>query len=181
MRPYLHDKIWKITHTHRSCSQVIDLAASGHRTSSISADGLQTWFLAWLIKESFSLATLILVYKTKAVLNYAHLTRKNNEICSIQILFASSSSKWTQEKDRERVETYPLKNPSSWRRGSKRKPKCDGKSAASFPSACTSWCQEVLGYLPRTQLRERGMSQGFFWQLCSRDEQPNHPLSQEFF
>jgi hypothetical protein len=40
---------------------------------------------------------------------------------------------------------------------------------------CSSWCQEVLGYLPRTRLRARGMSQGFFWQLCSRDEQPNHP------
>jgi hypothetical protein len=25
------------------------------------------------------------------------------------------------------------------------------------------------------------MSQGFFWQLCLRDEQPNNPLSQEFF
>jgi hypothetical protein len=46
---------------------------------------------------------------------------------------------------------------------------------------CSSWCQEVLGYLPRTRLRGRGMSQGFFWQLRSRDEQPNHPLSQEFF
>jgi hypothetical protein len=30
-------------------------------------------------------------------------------------------------------------------------------------------------------LRATGMSQGFFWQLCPRDEQPNHPLSQEFF
>jgi hypothetical protein len=80
------------------------------------------------------------------------------------------------------VETYPLKNPSSWREGeSKRKPRCDGEVAASFPLACTSWCQEVLGYLPRTRLRGRGTSQGFFWQSCSRDEQPNHPLSQEFF
>jgi hypothetical protein len=74
------------------------------------------------------------------------------------------------------VETYPLKNPSSWRRrGKQRKPKHDGKAAASFLLACSSWCQEVLGYLPRTRLRARGMSQGFFWQLCSRDEQPNHP------
>jgi hypothetical protein len=40
---------------------------------------------------------------------------------------------------------------------------------------CSSKCQEVLGYLPRTRLRARGMSQGFFSQLCSRDEQPNHP------
>jgi hypothetical protein len=28
---------------------------------------------------------------------------------------------------------------------------------------------------------EGGTSQGFFWQPCLRDEQPNHPLSQEFF
>jgi hypothetical protein len=83
MRPYLHDEICKITHTHRSCSQVIDLAARGHRTSSIYADGVETWFLAWIIKERFCLATLVLVYKTKALFNYAHLTRKNNEICSI--------------------------------------------------------------------------------------------------
>jgi hypothetical protein len=46
-------------HTHRSillagrsCSQVIDLAARGHRTSSFSADSLETWFLAWLKRAS---------------------------------------------------------------------------------------------------------------------------------
>jgi hypothetical protein len=121
MRPYLHDEICKITHTHRSCSQVVDLAARGHQTSSISADGLETWFLAWLIKESLCLATLILVCKTKTFFNYAHLTRKNNEICSIQILTASTSYKWTQEKYTERVETYPLKTPSSCRRRGKQK------------------------------------------------------------
>jgi hypothetical protein len=61
------------------------------------------------------------------------------------------------------VETYPLKTPSSWRRrGKQKEAKCDRKAAAGFPSACSSWCQEVLGYLPRTQLRVRGMSQGFF-------------------
>jgi hypothetical protein len=60
------------------------------------------------------------------------------------------------------VKTYPLKNPSSWRRrGKQKEAKCDGKAAAGFPSACSS-IQEVLGYLPRTQLRARGMSQGFF-------------------
>jgi Trm5-related predicted tRNA methylase len=42
MRPYLYDEIGKITHTDRSCSQVVDLVAHGHRTSSISADGLET-------------------------------------------------------------------------------------------------------------------------------------------
>jgi hypothetical protein len=35
MRPYLHDEICKITHTHRSCLQVIDLFARGHWISSI--------------------------------------------------------------------------------------------------------------------------------------------------
>jgi predicted nucleic acid-binding Zn ribbon protein len=29
-------------------------------------------------------------------------------------------------------------------------------------SACSSRCQEVLGYLPRTQLRARGISHEFF-------------------
>jgi hypothetical protein len=46
MWPYLHNEICKITHTHRSCSQVIDLATRGHWISSISIDGLENWFLA---------------------------------------------------------------------------------------------------------------------------------------
>jgi hypothetical protein len=46
MRPYLHDEIRKITHTHRSCLQVVDLAARGHWTSSISFYGSENWFLA---------------------------------------------------------------------------------------------------------------------------------------
>jgi hypothetical protein len=46
MRPYLHDEVCKIPHTHRSCSQVVDLAARGHWTSSISLDGSENWFLA---------------------------------------------------------------------------------------------------------------------------------------
>jgi hypothetical protein len=55
MRPYLHDEICKITHTHthtsillagrRSCSQVVDHAARGHWIRSISVDGLENWFL----------------------------------------------------------------------------------------------------------------------------------------
>jgi hypothetical protein len=74
------------------------------------------------------------------------------------------------------VETYPLKNPSSWRsRGKQKEAKCDRKASAGFLSACSSWCLEVLGYLPQTQLRARGMSHEFFSQLCSRDEQLNHP------
>jgi hypothetical protein len=32
--------------TSRSCSQVVDLATHGHRTSSIFVDGLENWFLA---------------------------------------------------------------------------------------------------------------------------------------
>jgi hypothetical protein len=35
------------SHTHRSCSQVVDLATRGHRTSSIFVDGLESWFLAY--------------------------------------------------------------------------------------------------------------------------------------
>jgi hypothetical protein len=46
------------SHAHQSSSQVIDLAARGYQIRFISADDLDTWFLAWLIKESFCLATL---------------------------------------------------------------------------------------------------------------------------
>jgi Cdc6-like AAA superfamily ATPase len=42
MQPYLHDELCKIIHKHRSCSQVVDLTACGHRTSSISVDGIET-------------------------------------------------------------------------------------------------------------------------------------------
>jgi hypothetical protein len=45
MRPYLNDEICKITHTHRSCLQVVDLAARGHWTNSIFVDGLENWVL----------------------------------------------------------------------------------------------------------------------------------------
>jgi hypothetical protein len=34
------------SHTHQSCSQVVDLAVRGHWTSSISLDGSENWFLA---------------------------------------------------------------------------------------------------------------------------------------
>jgi hypothetical protein len=34
------------SHTHRSCLQVVDLAARGHWISSISVDGSNNWFLA---------------------------------------------------------------------------------------------------------------------------------------
>jgi hypothetical protein len=46
MWPYLHDEICKTTHTHWSCSQVVNLAARGHWTCSIFVDGLENWFLA---------------------------------------------------------------------------------------------------------------------------------------
>jgi hypothetical protein len=60
------------------------------------------------------------------------------------------------------VETYPLKTPSPLRRrGKQKEANCDGKATTGFPSACSSWCLEVLGYSPRTQLRARGMSEGF--------------------
>jgi hypothetical protein len=47
--------------------------------------------------------------------------------------------KRTQEKDIERVETYPLKIPPPGGEGeSKMKPKGDGKATTRFPSACSS-------------------------------------------
>jgi hypothetical protein len=46
MRTHLHDEICKITHTHRSCSQVVDLAAHGHWKGSIFVDGSENWFLS---------------------------------------------------------------------------------------------------------------------------------------
>jgi hypothetical protein len=58
----------------------------------------------------------------------------HDEICSIQILSSYSSYKWTQEKDTERVETYPLKNPSSCRRRRKQKEAQAWKKSCSMLS-----------------------------------------------
>jgi hypothetical protein len=44
------------THTHRSCSQVVDLAARGHQTSSTFVDDLENLFLA--CDETTKLPTL---------------------------------------------------------------------------------------------------------------------------
>jgi hypothetical protein len=144
MRPYLHDEICKITHTHRSYLQVVDLAARGHWISSISIDGLENWFLDGNETTKLSEPTLLVCKSIRRV--------EGESIGKIMII------------------GNRMKNCSSWIQWS-----------LDTGWNCSSWCQEVLSYLPWTRLRARGMSQGFFWQLCSRDEQPNHPLSQEFF
>jgi hypothetical protein len=118
------------THTHQSCSQVVDLATRGHWTTSISLDGSENWFLA--CNEIAKLSEPALLFPM---------------IIGIRMKDCSSWKQWSLDK--------------GWN--------------------CSSWCQEVLGYLPRTWLRGRSMSQELFSQLCLRDEQPNHPLSQELF
>jgi hypothetical protein len=42
---------------------------------------------------------------------------------------------------------------------------------------CSSWCQEVLGYLSRTQLRARGMSQGFLAAVFEGWATQSHPIT----
>jgi hypothetical protein len=171
MRPYHHDAICKITHTeyshhwyirtrlqcghifmtryakshtHWSCSQVVDIAARGHWISFISVDGLENWFLACNETTKLSEPALLVCKSILLV--------EGESIGKIMIM------------------GYKMKDCSSWKQWS-----------MDTWWNCSSWCQEVLGYLPLTQLRARGMSQGFFWQLCSRDEQHNHRLSQKFF
>jgi hypothetical protein len=145
MRPYLHDEICKIAHTHRSCSQVVDLAARGHWTSSISLDGSENWFLA---------------------------CNKTTKLPSLTCTFGlqEHSASGGRKHRKKMIIGQRMKDRSSWKQWS-----------LDIGWNCSSWCQEVLGYLPQTRLCGRGTSQGFFWQPCSRDEQPNHPLSQEFF
>jgi hypothetical protein len=78
MRPYLHDKICKITHTHRSCSQVVDLAARGHWTSSIFVDGLENWFLA--CNETIKLPSLTCTFGLQEhYVSGRRKHRKNND------------------------------------------------------------------------------------------------------
>jgi hypothetical protein len=77
MRPYLHDEIWKITHTHQSCSQVVDLAARGHWTSSIFVDGSENWFLLQWDHKLPSLTCTFGLQEHSATGRRKH--RKNND------------------------------------------------------------------------------------------------------
>jgi hypothetical protein len=187
MRPYLHDAIRKITytqitviidtseqgynaaisswrdmqnhtHTHRSCSQVIDLAAHGHRTSSISVDGLENWFLAWnettkLPEPAFLVCKSLPRVEEESIGKIMIIGHRLNSV-GLFILKTMIIG--------HRMNSVEFCNPNF----GLQEPKCDRKVVADFLSACSSWCQEVLGYLPRTQLRARGMSQEFFWHLC---------------
>jgi hypothetical protein len=124
-----------LTHTsillagHRSCSQVVDLAARGHWISFISVDGLENWFLA--CNETTKLSK-------PALLVYKSIPRVEGEsIGKIMIIG-------------QRMKDY-----SSWKQWS-----------LDTGWNCSSWCQEVLGYLPWTRLRGRSMSQEFFSHLC---------------
>jgi hypothetical protein len=165
MRPYLDDAICKITHTqitiiidtseqgynvaisswwdmqnhthtHRSCSQVVDLPARGHRTSSISADGSETWFLAWL--------------KRASILQWEH---KASWTCTFGLQEPSATG--GRKHGKIMIIEHRMKDCSSWKQWS-----------LDVGWNCSSWCQEVMGYLPQTRLRERSMSQEFFWLLC---------------
>jgi hypothetical protein len=129
MRPYLHDEICKITHTHRSSSHVVDLAACGYWTSSISVDVLENWFLACNETTKLPEPTLLVCKSIPRV--------EGESIGKIMII------------------GHKMKDCSSWKQWS-----------LDTWWNCSSWCQEVLGYLPRTWMRKRSMSQDFFWQLC---------------
>jgi hypothetical protein len=53
------------------------------------------------------------------------------------------------------VDTYPFKNPppeGGKAKGSARLTEKLQHNVSGFPSACSSCCQEVLGYVPPTQL-----------------------------
>jgi hypothetical protein len=109
MWPYLHDEICKITHTHTP------ILLAGRSCCTWSSNKLH---FCWRLRDLI----LGLQWDHKASWTYTfglqepsasggrkHGGRKNNELCSIQILASSSSFKWTQEKDTKRAETYPLK------------------------------------------------------------------------
>jgi hypothetical protein len=79
-----------------------------------------------------------------------HGGRKNNEICSIQILLLSHLSSEHKRKIQRRVETYPFKKSLllEEKGKSKRMPKCDGKAAAGFPSSCSSYARRFWATFP---------------------------------
>jgi hypothetical protein len=110
---------------HRSCSQVVDLAARGQWISSIYVDDLENWLLTCNDTTKI-FEPALLVHKS--------IPRVEGEsIGKIMIIW------------------HRMKDCSSWKQ----------RSLDTWWN-CSSWCQEVLGYLPRTRLRVRGMSQGFF-------------------
>jgi hypothetical protein len=65
------------THTHRSCSQVVGLAARGHRTKSIFVDGLENWFLA--CDETTKFPSLTCTFGFQEHSTSGRKYRKNND------------------------------------------------------------------------------------------------------
>jgi hypothetical protein len=78
------------------------------------------------------------------------------------------------------VKTYPFKNPPP--RGGKAKGSASmteklQHNVSGFRSACSSWCQKVLGYLPPTQL----IYHRIFLAVVLGGWATQSPISQEFF
>jgi hypothetical protein len=130
MPPYLHDEICKMTHTHRSCSQVVDLAARGHWISSIFVDGSEKWFLA--CNGTTKLPSLTCTFGLQE--HFASGRRKQRK----------NIDHWTQDDGLFILKTMIIGH---------------GMKLFILMPGCS-------GLPPRTRLRERSMSQEFFWQLC---------------
>jgi hypothetical protein len=157
MRPYLHDEICKITHTE--ITVIIDTSEQGYNEAISS----------WRDMQNHTHTSILLACRRSCCmwsLNKLHFCWWFREL--IPGLQWDRKAFWTCTfvcKSLLRVEGESIgkimiigqrmKDCSSWRQWS-----------LDTGWNCSSWCQEVLGYLPRTRLRGRSMSQEFFSQLC---------------
>jgi hypothetical protein len=157
MRSYLHYAICKITHTQ--ITVIIDTSDQGYNMAISS----------WRDMQNHSHTSILLTGRRSCCtwsLNKFHLCWWLREL--IPSLQWDHKAFWTCTfvcKSLPRVEGESIgkimiigqrmKDCSSWKQWS-----------LDTRWNCSSWCQEVLGCLPRTRLCGRSMSQEFFRQLC---------------
>jgi hypothetical protein len=157
MRPYLHDEICKITHTQ--ITVIIDTSEQGYNAAISS----------WRDMQNHTHTSILLTGRRSFCtwsLNKLHLCWWLREL--IPVLQWDHKAFWTC--------TFVYKSLPRVEGESIGKIMTIGQRMKDFSSRkqwsldtgwnCSSWCQEVLGYLPRTRLRGRSMSQEFFSQLC---------------
>jgi hypothetical protein len=164
MRPYLHGEICKITHAQ--ITVIIDT----------SEQGCNAAISSWWDMQNHTHTSILLAGRRSCSL-VVDLAARGHWISSISV---DGSENWFLACH----ETTKLSKPALlvcksilWVEGGsigkimiigQRKNDCSSWKQWSLDTGwnCSSWCQQVLGYLPQTRLRRRSMSQKFFSQLC---------------
>jgi hypothetical protein len=157
MWPYLHDDICKITHT--GITVIIDTSEQGY-SAAISS---------WRDMQNHTHTSILLVGRRSFYtwsLNKLHLCWWLREL--FLGLQWDHKAFWTCTFVYKRLPRVEGESIGKIMTIGQRMMDCSSWKQWSLDTwwNCSSWCQEVLGYLPRKRLRGRSMSQEFFSQLC---------------